>query len=154
MFTKRTVIGLAVGAAIIGIGVAALVGSFGLQSVSGADTLEAGRSTAYSVTASAGTEQSVSVTGDRFELELDNAAGMDVPKKTYTNSHTVTWLHATDGTAALRIKNTGEGEVNVAYDFLVVTDPVLFAYHFVVITAGVVIIGFSMGFSVRKPRGF
>lgn len=154
MFTKRTVIGLAVGSAIIGIGAAALAGSFGLQAVSGADMLEAGRSTAYTVTAPAGTEQSVSVSGDRFEMELESGAGMEIPKQAYENSHTATWLHVADGTSVLRVKNTGEGEVSVAYDFLVVTDPVLFAYHFVVITAGIVIIGFSMGFSVRKPRGF
>lgn len=153
MFTKRTVIGLAAGSVIAGIGIAALAGSFGLQSVSGADELEEGRSTAYTVSAPAGTEQSVSVTGDRFELELVNPGGVEIPKKAYSNSHSVAWLHGTEA-ASLRVKNAGEGEVRVEYDFSVVTDPVLFAYHFVVITAGVVIIGFSMGFSVRKPRGF
>ncbi len=154
MFTKRTVIGLAVGSAIAGIGIAALAGSFGLQEVSGTDLLSEGRSAAFSLTAPAGTEQSVLVSGAKFDLELDNPAGMSVPRETYEGSHAVTWLHVSDGTALLNVRNTGEGEVSVEYDFSVVTDPVLFAYHFVVITAGVIIIGFSMGFSVRKPRGF
>lgn len=154
MFTKRTVVGLAAGAAIIGIGAAALAGSFGLQQVSGTDVLAEGRSTAFSVTAPAGTEQTVSVSGEKFEMELRNPSGMEVPRGSHEGTHTVTWLHVSDGTATLSVRNAGEGDVEVDYDFSVVTDPVLFAYHFVVITAGVVIIGFSMGFSVRKPRGF
>ena len=154
MFTKRTVIGLFVGSAIIGIGAYALATSFGLQQVSGTDSLSEGGSTVFTLSAPAGTEQTVSVEGARFDLQLDNSAGMDVPPGSYEGSHTVTWLHVSDGTAQLSVRNTGQGEVTVDYDFSVVTDPVLFAYHFVVITAGVIIIGFSMGFSVRKPRGF
>ena len=36
----------------------------------------------------------------------------------------------------------------------VTTDPILFSYHFIVIISGMIIIGFSMGFTIRKPKGF
>ena len=34
------------------------------------------------------------------------------------------------------------------------TDPIMITYDLMVITAGMVIIGFSMGFTLRKPKGF
>jgi len=33
-------------------------------------------------------------------------------------------------------------------------DPIQITYHIMVIIGGVVILGFSAGFSVRKPKGF
>jgi len=33
-------------------------------------------------------------------------------------------------------------------------DPLFLTYHILVIIAGIVVIGFSAAFTVRKPRGF
>ena len=36
----------------------------------------------------------------------------------------------------------------------VLNDPIQITYHIMVIIGGVVILGFSAGFSIRKPKGF
>ena len=54
----------------------------------------------------------------------------------------------------IKIQNTGSTELNVLATLNVTSDPILFTYHLIVITSGVVIIGFSMGFTLRKPKGF
>ena len=171
MFTKRTIIGIVVGAAIIGIGGYALATSFGLQSINLTETIPTGSSLPYTITAPASTPQSMVITGEKFELSLtspkqegastgdDNDNIMDdtslqIPSTIYTKQLTLDWTHAADGQTKIRIKNVGSDELVVDSTLLVSTDPILFAYHFIVITAGVIIIGFSLGFSIRKPKGF
>ena len=51
MYSKRTVIGIGVGAVMIAIGVIALVTSFGLQTIKVDDTYGIGEKTTYSLTA-------------------------------------------------------------------------------------------------------
>ncbi|MEM2785838.1 MAG: hypothetical protein QW652_04150, partial [Candidatus Nitrosotenuis sp.] len=64
------------------------------------------------------------------------------------------WYVLEEGTNRIEIQNTGQSELFVRGAFEKNTDPILFTYHIMVLTAGVVIIGFSAGFSVRKPKGF
>ena len=49
---------------------------------------------------------------------------------------------------------TGDSEFTESYKFELERDPLFFTYSILVIIAGVVIIGFSAGFSARKPKGF
>ena len=54
----------------------------------------------------------------------------------------------------MQIQNTGDSELRINGTLQFLSDPILITYHIVVITAGIIIIGFSAGFSIRKPRGF
>ena len=67
---------------------------------------------------------------------------------------TVEWIHLADGETKLKVNNTGASKLNISGYFTILTDPSQITYHLLVIISGVVIIGFSAGFSVRKPRGF
>lgn len=155
MFTKRTIIGIIAGSIIIGIGTAALVTSFGIQILNIEERIEAGKSLPYTITAPAGTQQSMVISGDKFDLQLTSPGdGYAVPLTSYKEQHRLDWTHAADGTTTIKIQNTGSGDLMVSAVLGVSTDPILFAYHFIVITAGIIIIGFSLGFSIRKPRGF
>lgn len=155
MLTKRTTIGIITGAIIIGIGVAALVGSIGFQTVIVNETIGVGKSLPYSIQASEGASQVMNVTGERFTLMLSSPGqGLQMEESQYEEVLELQWIHEQDGTTEIRIQNTGMDGVVVQAVLEVTTDPILFAYHFIVITAGVVIIGFSMGFSIRKPKGF
>ena len=49
---------------------------------------------------------------------------------------------------------TGNSDLTVDYVLEVLTDPIQITYHIIVIIGGVVILGFSAGFSIRKPKGF
>ena len=51
------------------------------------------------------------------------------------------------------IQNTGDSEFIETYQFELERDPLFFTYSILVIIAGIVIIGFSAGFSAKKPKG-
>jgi hypothetical protein len=54
----------------------------------------------------------------------------------------------------VELKNTGDSQLKVVGTVNVILDPIQITYHIVVVTAGIIIIGFSAVFSVRKPKGF
>jgi len=58
------------------------------------------------------------------------------------------------GENVIQIQNTGKSEFNIAETFELVRDPLFLTSHILVIIAGIVVIGFSAAFTVRKPRGF
>jgi hypothetical protein len=156
MLSPRTLIGIIVGSAIIGIGGYSLVTSFGLQQVNFDDTFEPGEFTTYRFFAPASTTQSVQLTGDTFYVKLNSPEGglQIAPAEKHVDELSIEWNHLIDGESILRLNNTGNSALNAQGYFTIVTDPIQITYHLLVITAGVVIIGFSAGFSVRKPRGF
>ena len=155
MFTKRTIIGLVVGSIIIGIGFAALITSFGLQTLDLEETIEIGKSLPYTIKAPESTVQFMNITGDKFDVTLSSPVdGLQIPLSSYKDELKLEWTHLEDGVTNIKIQNTGSSELTVNSLLKVSTDPILFAYHFIVITAGVIIIGFSLGFSIRKPKGF
>ncbi len=155
MFTTRTIIGIVVGAVIIGIGTAALITSFGLQTLNLEETIEIGKSLPYTINAPVGTQQLMNITGEKFDLTLTSPAdGLQIPLTTFKDGKNLDWTHNADGTTDITIQNTGRDQITVTSALQVSTNPILFAYHFIVITAGVIIIGFSLGFSIRKPKGF
>lgn len=155
MLNKRTIIGTAVGSVIIVIGLISLVTSFGLQSKNIDETFGVGESTSYQFTAPAHSKQFLNITGNSFKVSLTSPrGGLQIPEQDYKNELSLEWVHLEDGDSRLKIQNTGDSEIRINGTLEFLSDPILITYHIVVITAGVIIIGFSAGFSIRKPRGF
>ncbi len=155
MLSTRTIIGIVVGSAIIAIGSYALVTSFGLQTVNVDDTFQVGESTSYSFSAPKGTTHYLNITADSFEVYLRTPkGGLQITDEQFKRELTVEWVHLRDGETKLKVNNTGNSELNISGNLTILTDPIQMTYHLLVIISGVVIIGFSAGFSVRKPRGF
>ena len=155
LLNKRTIIGTGVGAAIIVVGVYFLVTSFGIQTINVNDTYAVGESTTYQFDAPTSSKQFVNITGSSFNVDLKSPeGGLQIKEKDFKNELSIEWVHLIDGQSTLRIQNTGDSDIKISGYFTVLTDPLLITYHIIVITAGVVIIGFSAGFSIRKPSGF
>jgi len=155
VLSTRTIIGIVVGSAIIAIGSYALVTSFGLQTVNVDDTFQVGESTSYSFSAPKGSKNYINITADSFEVFLRTPrGGLQINDEQFKSELTVEWIHLEDGDTKLRVNNTGASKLNISGYFTILTDPILITYHLLVIITGVVIIGFSAGFSIRKPRGF
>ena len=155
MLAKRTIIGFIVGSVIIGIGVYSLITGIGFQTVEVNEIFGVGESTSYQIKANSGASQSMTIIGDSFDLELTSPAdGLQIPNTSYKKELSLDWVHLEDGVTFIEIQNTGSTDFEVTATLNVTTDPILFTYHLVVITAGVIIIGFSMGFTLRKPKGF
>jgi len=155
MLATRTIIGFVVGSAIIGIGVYSLVTGLGFQTINVDETFAIGESTSYQISANKGAEQQMTITGEKFDLKLSSPGGdPEIPLTTYTKEANLNWAHLEDGVTKIQIQNTGSSELHVKATVNITSDPILFTYHLIVITSGVVIIGFSMGFTLRKPKGF
>ncbi|MBS1268274.1 MAG: hypothetical protein MAG458_01003 [Nitrosopumilus sp.] len=155
MMSKRTIIGLIVGSAIIAIGIYSLISDIGFQTVDVNETFGVGESTSYQIRANSGATQTMTISGEKFDLKLSSPGdGLQLPNTSYTDETTLNWIHLEDGVTMIKLQNTGSTDLQVDASLNVTVDPILFTYHLVVITAGVVIIGFSMGFTLRKPKGF
>jgi hypothetical protein len=155
VLATRTLIGFIVGSVIIGIGVYSLVSGLGFQTVDVDETFEIGEATSYQISANKDAQQQMKITGDRFDLQLSSPGGdLEIPLTSFTKETTLNWVHLEDGVTRIKIQNTGSSEMHIQATLNVTSDPILFTYHLVVIITGIVIIGFSMGFTIRKPKGF
>ena len=155
MLNKRTAIGIVVGSIIIAIGLYSLVTSLGLQTKNIDETFGLGEKTSYQFTAPVHSKQILNITGNSFNLTLASPrGGLQIPEKEHKREVSLEWIHLVDGISKVQIQNTGDSELHITGTLQFLSDPMLITYHIVVITAGVIIIGFSAGFSIRKPRGF
>ena len=148
------------GSIIVGIGGYSLISSIGLQTVNIHETFDVGKSTSYQILANAGASQHMKITGEKFNLKLSSpGSGLKIPPEgdsfvTHEKEVTIDWVHLEDGVTRIQLQNLGSTEMTVEAKLHVSTDPILFSYHFIVIISGMIIIGFSMGFTLRKPKGF
>ena len=155
MLSKRTIIGLIAGSIIIGIGVISLVQHIGTITINENYAVEIGESTLYTIPAPAGTSQSMKITGNTFDVKLESPGdGLQIPNTSYKKELNLDWVHSEEGETKIQIQNTGDKELEITGVLVRSSDPIWFTYDIMVITAGVVIIGFSMGFTLRKPKGF
>jgi len=150
-----TIFGIVAGSAIIAIGSYALVTSFGLQEINVDDTFQVGESTSYSFSSPQGSKHFLNITADSFEVYLRSPrGGLQITDEQFKRELTIEWVHLIDGESKIKVNNTGNSELNISGYLTTLTDPIQITYHLLVIISGIVIIGFSAGFSVRKPRGF
>ncbi|MDH3192627.1 MAG: hypothetical protein OEM18_08080 [Nitrosopumilus sp.] len=155
MLSKRTIIGLIVGSIIIAIGGVSLIQHIGTITVNENYLVDVGDSTFYTIPAPANTPQSMRIIGDSFDLKLESPGdGLQIPNTSYKKEKTLDWIHLEDGESKIQIQNTGNTELEITGVLIRSSDPIWFTYDLMVITSGVVIIGFSMGFTLRKPKGF
>ena len=155
MLSKRTIIGIIVGSAIIAIGIYSLISDIGLQTIQVNETFAVGEPTSYQITANEHAQQHMEITGEKFDLKLSSPGdGLQIPKTSYIKEVTLDWTHLKDGITVINLQNTGSSELKVEATLEVTSDPILFPFHVMVIISGMIIIGFSMGFTLRKPKGF
>ncbi|MDG7050203.1 MAG: hypothetical protein JRZ94_03265 [Nitrososphaerota archaeon] len=154
MLSKFTIAGIGIGSVIIAIGAYALVTSIGLQTVTLDEKIDVAKSTTYQFLAPKSSHQNFKVSGEKFHVKLTTPGDGIQKDEDFKNEITFDWYVLQEGTNKIVITNAGQTELHVVGTFQKNTDPLLFTYHFMVITAGIVIIGFSAAFSVRKPKGF
>ncbi len=155
MLTKRTIIGLIVGSIIIGIGIAAFVQHLGIITINESHFVSPGDSTFYTIPAPAGLNQMMNLTGDTFNITLSSPGdGLQISDTSYKDSHILEWTHVEEGQTNIKVTNTGSTDLEITGVIQRSSDPIWFTYDLMVIISGIVIIGFSMGFTLRKPKGF
>jgi hypothetical protein len=166
MLSKRTIIGLIVGSAIIAIGGYSLLLHIGTITIHEDYTVGLGDPMSYTIPAPNHTPQHMEISGDAFDLKLTSPeVGLQIPssdsettfesfKNRIEDPLVIDWTHLADGESKILIQNTGNTELSITGELIRSSDPVWFTFDLMVITSGMVIIGFSMGFTLRKPKGF
>ena len=156
MLNKYTIVGLIAGCIISGLGVISMI-DFVVNPVDIMDfddDFGVGESTTFSFQAPDNSLQKLTITGNSFDVRVsipDNAAKFD---NSYKNKADISWVNTVSGENVIKIQNTGNSELNAKGTLEKSRDPLFLTYHLLVIIAGIVVIGFSAAFTVRKPRGF
>jgi len=155
MLSKKTIIGLIAGIIIITLGGASLILHIGVHTADFQDVIEVGAPVHYTIPAPIHTPQSMTITGNAFDLILESPAdGLQIPKTSYKNELKLDWTHTVDGETKIQIQNTGKTELEITGVITTSYKPEIITLDFMVLITGVLVIGFSMGFTLRKPKGF
>ena len=156
MLNKYTIIGLIVGCIISGLGVMSMIDFLvnPIDVMDFDDYFGVGESTTFVFQAPEDSLQKLVITGSSFDVKVstpDNIAKFD---NSYKNKADISWVSTVLGENVIKIQNTGQSELNAKGTLEKSRDPLFLTYHILVIIAGIVVIGFSAAFPVRKPRGF
>ncbi len=154
MFSKKTAIGIGAGSIITALGVISLILSIGLQTQSIDETVDIRQNTVYQFNAQENFHEILNVTGSSFHVKIETPGDGPQVDGDFKNEKSFDWYSLVEGQHRITITNTGDSVVRVFGTLEFTSDPILFTYHMLVIIAGVIIIGISAGFTVRKPRGF
>ena len=156
MLNKYTIIGLIVGCIISGHGVASMIDFLAnpIDIMDFDDNFGVGESTIFSFQAPENSLQKLMITGDSFDVKVSIANNVAKFDNSYKNTADLSWVNTISGENIIKIQNIGNSELNAKGTLEKSRDPLFLTYHILVIVAGVVVIGFSAAFTVRKPRGF
>tara|TARA_Y100001949_G_scaffold159744_1_gene150863 strand:+ start:155 stop:625 length:471 start_codon:yes stop_codon:yes gene_type:complete len=156
MLNKYTIIGLIVGGIIIALGIASMIDSFAnpneIRQTN--DTFGIGDSDKIRFNVPANSFQTLVIIGDTFDVKIFTPDEKNNIDDSYKDKASFSWTNTVSGENVIQIQNTGNSEFNISGTFELSRDPLFFTYHILVIIAGIVVIGFSAAFTVRKPRGF
>ena len=118
------------------------------------DDFGVGESTIFSFQAPENSFQMLTIIGDTFDVKILTSDEKNNIDNSYKNKADISWVNTIAGENVIKIQNTGNSELNAQGTLQKSQDPLFLTYHILVIIAGIVVIGFSAAFTVRKPRGF
>ena len=156
MLNKYTIIGLIAGGIISGLGVISMIDFLAnpVDVMDFDDDFGVGESTIFSFQAPENSFQTLTIIGDTFDVKILTSDEKNNIDNSYKNKADISWVNTIAGENVIKIQNTGNSELNAKGTLEKSRDPLFLTYHILVIIAGIVVIGFSAAFTVRKPRGF
>ena len=156
MLNKFTIIGLIAGCIISAIGGVSLADSISspIEKMEFNDVFFAGEKTTFPFSAPKDSKHMLVIEGNSYDVRVQTPNSMKTPNLVEKDKATLSWTSISDGENKIFIENTGNSELIISGTLEKSRDPLFFTYHILVIIAGVVIIGFSAGFSAKKPKGF
>jgi len=156
VLNKYTIVGLIAGGIISGLGVISMIDFLAnpVDVMDFDDDFGVGESTIFSFQAPENSFQTLTIIGDTFDVKILTSDGKNNIDNSYKNKADISWVNTIAGENVIKIQNTGNSELNAKGTLEKSRDPLFLTYHILVIIAGIVVIGFSAAFTVRKPRGF
>ena len=156
MLNKYTIVGLIAGCIISGLGVISIIDFLAnpVDVMEFDDDFGVRESTIFSFQAPENSFQTLTIIGDTFDVKILTSDEKNNIDNSYKNKADISWVNTIAGENVIKIQNTGNSELNAKGTLEKSRDPLFLTYHILVIIAGIVVIGFSAAFTVRKPRGF
>ena len=156
MLNKYTIIGLIAGCIISGLGVASMIDFLvnPIDIMDFDDNFGVGESTTFVFQAQENSFQKFVITGNSFDVKVYTPNNEIKFDDSYKDRVDISWTNTISGENVIKIQNIGNSELNAKGTLEKSRDPLFLTYHILVIIAGIVVIGFSAAFTVRKPRGF
>ena len=154
MLSKRTMIGIGIGGFAVALGSFFLVQSILYNTHNVNESVDIRKSDIFSFEVQKHYHEVLNVTGSSFHVKLTTPdTGLQI-NDNFVNQVSFDYVILDNGKNFINITNTGDSPLQVIGKLKAVTDPLVFTTHLIVITSGVLIIGISAAFSIRKPRGF
>ena len=156
MLNKLTIIGIIIGSVILILGASSMITSLNTPNEVQEDsaTFGVGDLDKINFNAPENSYQSLTVTGDSFDIKITTPDLSNNVDASFKDKASFSWTSINAGKTIITIQNTGDSKFTEEYKFELERDPLFFTYSILVIVAGIVVIGFSAGFSAKKPKGF
>lgn len=155
MFTRLTITGICIGAIILGVGIVALVQSPPwLHTKTIQETIGIENRASYQFTAPESSHQTFKVIGESFHVNLQTPGSGIQKDEDYKNEILFDWYVLQEGQNSIEVTNLGSSQLNFTATFEQYGDPAYLAHNLLLVVTGIIIVGFSGAFSVRKPKGF
>jgi hypothetical protein len=154
VLTKRSVAGISIGLIAVVLGTFFLIQTITSNEHVVNDTVDIGKSDVFEFDAQKHYHELLNVTGSSFHVKLKTPVDGIQIDKYFQNESSFDWTSLADGKHFINITNTGGAILHVTGKLQAVTNPIIFTSHLIVISSGVLIIGISAAFSIRKPKGF
>ena len=153
MLSKKTAMGIGIGSLVVALGAYFLIQSFSnLHDVN--DIVDIGKNDVFEFDAQNHYHEILNITGTSFHVKLKTPSnGLQVDND-FENKVSFDWVSLADGKHFINITNTGGSPLHVTGKLEAIQNPMIFMSHLIVISSGVLIIGISAAFSIRRPRGF
>lgn len=154
MLTKRTAVGIGIGSVAVVLGMFFLIQTIMTNTHDVNDIVDIGKSDIFQFDAQKHYHEFLNVTGSSFHVKVKTPSnGLQVDDD-FKNKISFDWFSLVNGKHFINITNTGGSVLHVTGKLQAVTNPMIFTSHLVVISSGVLIIGISAVFSIRRPKGF
>ena len=154
MLSKKSLLGIGIGSIAVILGTFFLIQDLMSNTHDVNDVVDIGKSDVFQFEAQKHYHELLNVTGNSFHVTLKTPKdGLQV-NHDFKNEISFDWYSLDNGIHFMNITNTGNSVLHVTGKLQAVTNPLIFTSHFIVISSGVLIIGISAAFSIRRPKGF
>jgi hypothetical protein len=154
MLSKKSVLGIVIGSVGVILGTFFLIQDLMSNVHDVNEVVDIGKHDIFSFQAMQHYHEFLNVTGSSFHVKLQTPADGIQKDGDFKNGVSFEWYSLANGRHFINITNTGDSVLHVTGQLQAVTNPMIFTSHLIVISSGVLIIGISAVFSIRRPKGF
>jgi hypothetical protein len=154
MLSKKSILGIAIGSVGVILGTFFLIQDLMSNVHDVNDIVEIGKNDIFQFDTQKHYHESLNVTGSSFHVKIKTPNNGLQVNDDFKNNVSFDWVSLDNAKHFINITNTGNSVLLVTGKLQAVTNPMIFTSHLIVISSGVLIIGISAAFSIRRPKGF